>query len=553
MKYSPFSCFLFPVLLCALLFSPALSVAQNELVPAQGAVQLRRVWTQEGTHLAAGEYGYNVWGGVDLTGDSIADFAVYRNSDFSWLFYQGGNPPATSPFMVWDSMGYGTPVVGDFLGNGEKTMVFLRGRTEVINQTTYYYTVPSFYALTTEGLVEEPYDTIEFRAFRDVYAGNLDGESGDEFVVATKFDGSDQPGRILVYRGGPDFTSDSPTVIIYDSGSAGNNAPSNWQVRFADFDGDGRTDMVMGGSYPTGGPMLRFYWGDENSPWSWATRPPDRDLQLVDGQIGINSISGLGLFDLDGDGGMDIASQEYEDVAGVRVYLSSKGNVRTRSFDLVDADVTYEGANLGLNPLAVGAPNDARKRFEMLPLNGLTSQGDMGVFYVSGSSYGPDHDYEAWYAPGSDGLLNENVFIFGGGVGDVTGDGWSDILYSAHKYGPFVNTGIAFLLAGGSEIPLDDTTLSVVEHPVAGESGGLYLWPNPVVDELHIAWKGNLKRMPARFTVFDVVGQEVVSGDVEPYRGAALWRCGSVAAGSYRVMLYDTTGEVIATAPIIKQ
>ncbi len=139
---------------------------------------------------------------------------------------------------------------------------------------------------------------------------------------------------------------------------------------------------------------------------------------------------------------------------------------------------------------------------------------------------------------------------------DVTGDGYDDQIHANHLYrGDFVhiNTGIAIVLAGGPEIPLDDTTLSVVEHPVAGESGGLYLWPNPVVDELHIAWKGNLKRMPARFTVFDVVGQEVVSGDVEPYRGAALWRCGSVAAGTYTVVAYDAQGGTIAAARVVKR
>ncbi len=105
------------------------------------------------------------------------------------------------------------------------------------------------------------------------------------------------------------------------------------------------------------------------------------------------------------------------------------------------------------------------------------------------------------------------------------------------------------VLAGGPEIP----TTGVREEPVAGESGGLSLWPNPVRDALHVAWKGNLKKMPHRFAVHDMVGRRVAGGAVEPSVGSAIWRCGDAATGTYVLTAYDEAGEVIATARVVKE
>ena len=132
-------------------------------------------------------------------------------------------------------------------------------------------------------------------------------------------------------------------------------------------------------------------------------------------------------------------------------------------------------------------------------------------------------------------------------------DGYEDFAVVNYMYGAFVNTGIAIILSGGPEIPLDDTTLSVAEYPVAGESGGLYLWPNPVVDELHIAWRGDLPQKPSRFVVYDMLGREVVAGSVDSWRGSASWHCADVSSGTYLLVAFDNNDERIASATVIKR
>ncbi len=279
--------------------------------------------------------------------------------------------------------------------------------------------------------------------------------------------------------------------------------------------------------------------------------PPDRDLPLIHAQTGINSIISLLIADFDGDGAADLASREYEDVNGARVYLSSRKNMRERSFTLEDADIYYEG-DWSINSLSAGSLNDSTGIYDMLPIGGLTKLNHYARYYVSGSAEGPNHDYEASYVPAEDGVLNRFIFSFGGEIGDVNNDGWPDIGYSTPNYG-VATSGIALILAGGPYIPFDDPSTVVEEVPIAGESGGLFLWPNPVVDVLHIAWRGNLKEKPVRFAVFDMVGREVVSGKVDPYRGSAKWECGSVNDGTYVLVVYGSDDHMIATANVIKQ
>ena len=164
------------------------------------------------------------------------------------------------------------------------------------------------------------------------------------------------------------------------------------------------------------------------------------------------------------------------------------------------------------------------------------------VMFLSGGTNGPDGDYDAYIAPSR----------LGWALGDVTGDGWGDYGASDPTDG-VISSGVAVIYAGGPYIPLDDTTLSVREVPVAGESGGLYLWPNPVDDELNIAWRGDLPQMPARFTVYDARGAIVAEGEIEPRKGKALWLCADFPPGLFILQCYADNGTTIATAEVIKR
>ena len=542
-------------------------LAQNQLVANPEAVKLRRIWMHVEGHISFNEYGYNIWGGVDISGDDTADFAVYQRQDNIWYFYEGGNPPKTEPFWQKDSVGsvFSPPYVSDYWNNGQRFMLLTYAYyLEDAEGFGRYYDQLFLHEVTDTGVSDIPAYEIDFgkkdpaleRFLRDIYVLDIDNDSVNDVIITlsgTRLDTTrtaDKDNQVWIYFGGEDFQLDEPDVIIRDTHEVGD--ANNWDVRFFDFDGNGQMDMLLGGTYDGVGDMIRFCWGDDNSPASWAERPPDRDLRLIHGQIGINSFFGLGIYDLDGDGAADLASQEYEDVAGVRVYLSSRKSIRERSFTLQDADVYYQGDWTMNYSLSSGSLNDSTGTYDMLPVGGLTKLNHYARYYVSGSTEGPNHDYEASYVPAEDGVLNRFIFSFGGEIGDVNNDGWPDVGYSTPNYG-VATSGVALILAGGPYIPFDDPSTVVEEVPIAGESGGLFLWPNPVRDVLQIAWRGNLKEKPVRFAVFDMVGREVVSGTVDPYIGAARWDCASVASGAYILVAYAADDRAIATAEVVKQ
>ena len=548
---------IFLPLLGALLLTGTTLHGQNVLTANPKAVQLKKVWEVRGDGISNEEFGYDVWGGVDLDGDDTADYGQLKLSEYRWYFYGGGKELSNEFIQMVDSIGW--PSIGDYWGSGKQQFVFLGGYKKVVDQATRYYDIMLLYELTDSGISSEPIIKVDYgtkeppieRFLREIAVHDVNNDGVDDVIAVLggirvgyrRDTGIDLFNQVWIYYGGPDFQLDEPDVIVKDSSQFGDG--DNWRAWFADFDGDHQLDMAFAGDYENAGWNLRFYWGDNRSPRSWSERPPDRDVPLINGETGISSSVSFGFFQLDGDDGADIAGYTGGDTDGTSVFLSTRGDVRTRSFHADSADLFYK---TGFSPPSVGYLNDSLRRYEMLSLGAPLRNGEYpSLILVSGSKYGPDYDYEAWFSTAKEDVDFSKLMA----IRDVTGDGYDDFIAGDWQYN--FRSGVAFVVAGGPTIPLDDTTLSVREYPIAGESGGLYLWPNPVVDELHIAWRGNLKHKPVRFVVYDMVGREVVAGEVDPGLGAALWQCNDVASGAYRVVAFDEEGTVIGSAEVVKQ
>lgn len=546
--------------LLLLLLLPIVLQAQNQLVPVSEAAKLRRVWTQEGNPQVTDLYCLSLWGGADISGDSINDFAVYRGSDRSWLFYRGGTVPESAPFLELDSVGSSQPILARFFGDDRRFLLFREDYRMNIDSVDYYYDVLTLHEITGGSLASTPTivsdqglgDIPIERNAGHVLVADVNNDAIDDLIVTMggmrigHVPDVDAAFQAWIYFGGSDFSLDTPDVVVRNIEVT--DRPVHWSLLCDDFDGDGRTDMVFGQTFSSSD-TLRFYWGDEGSPTSWAERPPDRTVSFAYGQTTLGSLQ-LRASRLDADRGADIVG--YTGNNGTYLYLSGRGDPRTRSFRADDADISYPLTSFSAT--GVGSLNNRQGRYDMLALDmGLgVARDQVGYVFIAGTADGPDHDYEAWYAPGLDSLRNTPTFPLCTAVGDVTGDGYEDLLYGTWSYGP-LETGLAILLAGGPDIPLDDPSMAVEEYPVAREASGLSLWPNPVVDELHIAWKGNLERMPSRFAIYDLKGTTVVESQADPHRGEMLWRCDGVVPGIYTLIAYDAEDHPIAEARIVKR
>jgi hypothetical protein len=413
------------------------------------------------------------------------------------------------------------------------------------------YSILHFFYIDSLLASHTGFDTLRLQRLRDVQATNLDGESGDELLVAKKSDLGTGIGEVWIYRGGPAFQLDSPTVIIRDTEATDG---TSFHITTGDIDGDHKPDLMLSGLYGSTPPRVyrtKFFFSDATSPWSWANRPPDRVIDLDDS---VRLLYPFVLYDLDGDGIGDAVATVYGgQQGGAYLYLSSAGKAaRSRSYRLGDADVYLKSQQYVATGIDLGYLNDSLRRYQMLSMLAIDPNNPR-LLGFSGGEHGPDASYDVVYNPLEDGLV-ENVFgTPSGAIPDVTGDGWDDLLAANPEYGAFTPAGIAIILAGGPYIPRDSTWLGVRDIAAEGKHDALSLWPNPVHNELNIAWRGDLKRMPQRFEVHDLLGRLIASGTVDAGRGAALWRCADVPAGTYLLTTFDRSGSIIASAMICKQ
>jgi hypothetical protein len=110
------------------------------------------------------------------------------------------------------------------------------------------------------------------------------------------------------------------------------------------------------------------------------------------------------------------------------------------------------------------------------------------------------------------------------------------------------------MLGGGPHIPRDSMPASAIRDiAVTGRANAITIWPNPVTDVLHVAWRGDLGTTPETFEVYDALGRLVAHGDADHLRGEVLWHCADQAAGIYLLRILDRQRSTIATSTIVKR
>jgi hypothetical protein len=438
----------------------------------------------------------------------------------------------TTPVVILDSLDAvpAYPVGGDFWGTGHKAVGFPKGRW--VDNWIYY----ELHIFSTDSNKLDTIPTVILSMLkmkpplqetiaRAITAADLDGDGDDELVMMfggrySNGDLSRKP-EVWIFRGGPDFQVDTPTVVLQDSQENGGN--SGQFMAIGHWDNDSKLDLITGSDYSDGINKLKFFFGSESSPWNWSQ--PDRVVPM----------SAFIPMDCDGDGMLDIVTggEDYK----VSMYLSGSGkNLRTRSLSSGDIDLTLRASTYYCVPNRVGYLSDSSRRFDVLTIN------VGGVNYLfSGGPNGPDPYYDGYTGDMLGGIQP---------IGDVNGDGWDEVMSGTYTVN--FESGYAAIFAGGPYIPRDPS-LGVKHITSENRSGAIAVWPNPATTELHIAWRGDLHRMPRRFAIHNLLGQLVAQGEVESWRGEALWQCDDAPAGVYILSIQEHQGAMIATTRVIKQ
>jgi hypothetical protein len=490
------------------------------------AVLLRRIWTVRGNGTGA-----IVAALPDINGDKREEFGVASSGDTLWRIYSFDSIGVDR--VIWSRPAASSlPLLhGRFEGEQSSFLVQVTERDTARLSTLYDL---DFYPIDASGISSASAFHWHSRTngarlvIPRFHVADLDLDGADEFIIAVPNVVRDsitvRNGEIWIYRGGPGFQMDTPTVVIRDVEIHGNE----YKLHIGRLDGDVYPDLIAttfnGGRIRWGGPDLTAL-----------DRPVDRKFTMAS--------TWIHLLDANGDGMVDFLSDG--DPMQVMLHLSSSSkNVRARPYDLSDADRTFVGR--GSNTFVAGPLNDSACHYDMFGVN--SALGDGAWLFFSGGAGGPDARYEAYYRGVEDGLSGD-PFGWRTPAGDVDGNGWRDFLGGDDRLGG----GIALILGGGPHIPRDSMPASAIRDiTLEGHCNAITVWPNPARDIVHVAWRGDLGTTPARFEVHDALGRLVAAGATEGGRGEVDWTCSDRRPGMYLLSIFDRDGGRIAIVPIVK-
>jgi hypothetical protein len=514
-------------------------VAQvGEIVASPAAVKLRLLWARTTTE-AGTAVGTDLAAIRDIDGDGRDEVLVGTNVPKEIRLYRGdsaglrldGDWRLSGPH-AWR----GTSSNPDFFGDGRRFLMLVGRGLEL-----EFYPIDSGRIATTPTMIWPRGTRADSPGVRgnldDFIVADLNNDGADELIVFIGFI-VDTPeprhSQVWIYEGGANFQLETPTTVLRETIAEVGNEPIGG---VGDFDGDGHVDIGMLQNPTSGaGKHLMFWFGDGELPDDGAL--PDRSVNIEYGWWTVVNV--------DGDSTSDILTDRF-------VFHSAGGrSARTRTFNEADADVTLL-QEPGYGHQHFGPMNNRSRRYDMVGTTAydVVNGGQLRAF--SGGPNGPDGTYDGVFYESDHGFLGSISGRQNMPAGDVNGDGWPDFLGSNPRYFDRTDRGVVVVLAGGPYIPVDDPSMGVREVVTGERPRSVFIWPMPAVNELNIAWRGDLERMPARFEVFDIRGSLVARGAVDPYVGAALWRCGDAPPGTYVLRVLDEDEQPIGTAAFVKQ
>jgi len=521
-------------LAASLLVAPA-NAQVGEILASPGPVKLRLLWARTSTEAGTG-IGTGLAAIPDIDGDGRDEVLIGTLVPQELRLYHGESTGLRLDEewrLVGEFAWRGTTANPDLFGDGRRFVMLVGGASEL-----HFYPIDSGRIAMTPTMIwpATRADSPGIRgALSDFAVADLNGDGADELIAFIGFiRGAPEPhhSQVWIYQGGPNFQLDMPTTVLRETIAEFGYSPKGG---VGDFDGDGHVDIGML-QIPTksGGNHLMFWFGDGQLPADGAH--PDRSVNVEYGSWRAVNV--------DGDGVSDILTDQF-------VFHTASGkDARMRTFDVTDADLMLSQNRYFLQHF--GPMNNRAGRYDMVGTTAydVVNGGQLRAF--SGGPNGPDATYDAVFYESDHGFF-ESPSGYNMPAGDVNGDGWSDFLAGNPRYYDDTDRGAVIVLAGGPYIPVDDPSMGVREVVTGERPRSVYIWPMPVGDELNIAWRGDLERMPARFEVFDVGGGQVARGAVDPYVGSAHWRCGDASPGAYVLRVLDEDGGLLGTASFVKR
>lgn len=223
---------------------------------------------------------YSVWAG-DLDGDGYADaFLGDSYGSRGHVFRGGASGLIAPPASTMTAFGLGrAATVGDFDGDGVTELAVVNDSTLFV----YERTAGAIFGTTAT----TTYPVLAGNVFAVVASADIDGDGFADIVA-----GRGGASGVTIYRGG------AAGLTPIDLPSPDNSGYFGLRLVTGDFNGDGRGDFVVGGTYLG---KLWAYHGGASIPTTHAAV-----VQIPSGQVGDSSLMAT-IGDFNGDGYEDLA------------------------------------------------------------------------------------------------------------------------------------------------------------------------------------------------------------------------------------------------------
>ncbi len=409
-------------------------------------------WTAESDQDSAW-FGYSVGTAGDVNGDGYSDVIVgtplYDNgqTDEGRAYVYLGGPSGLSASAAWTAegdqahanFGFSVGTAGDVNGDGYSDVIvgaiyYTNGQTDE-GRAYVYLGGPS-------GLAVSPAWTAESNQAGALFgisvgtAGDVNGDGYSDVIVGAIYytNGQDYEGRAYVYLGGPSGLSAAEGWTAESNQDYANFGQSVGTA--GDVNGDGYSDIIVGAyRYDNGqtdeGQAYIYLGGSSGLAVSAAWTA---ESNQADAQFGV-SVGAAG--DVNGDGYSDVIVGAYgydngqTDEGRAYVYLGGPSGPLASAAWTAESD--QAGAEFGLSVGTVGDVNgDGYSDVIVGALSFDNGQADEGRAYVYLGGPAGLSASAAWTAEGNqaDAYFGRSV----GTVGDVNGDGFSDIIVGAYGY-----------------------------------------------------------------------------------------------------------------------
>ncbi|HCV43261.1 MAG TPA: hypothetical protein DGH68_07230 [Bacteroidetes bacterium] len=447
------------------------------LVPVQAQVTLQP-WTQVFGTTPGAQLGFYVNG-----------HSPTSNFPFRASVYQLGN---TGVYTLQNQTD--TTVRGVFMGENLKTGDLNGdGWTDVVihksGGTTYVDTVLIYWGTST-GIDTVSPTRLTGSNVRETFGssvciGNVVGDSTvDLIITAPQCVFGTFEGRVYIYRGGSVF--DTVASVVLQGDSAYFNL--GWACAVGDLNNDGHTDLILRGVHSA---PPRYNYVD-----IWFGRVPfdtTKDIRLISAEIGS---SALGCFEANGDGIDDLLWTKRDSTLSenyIAVHLGGSSFDTIPSLRLQNPGV----ANFG-NAIIDGGDMDGDGRQDVVVAAYRASNTSGFVFVYAG---GPrlDETFDAAVGLSSASDFGRSV----ASVGDITSDGFADIIVGAPAYAFGNNKGYWGVFKG-------DSTITSVgwSSPIPTAFTLHQSYPNPFNPSANVRYD-LLVRAEVQLEVFNIIGQRV--------------------------------------------